>query len=979
LTRREAGNTLGGMIHNSRLAVLALLALAPAAPAQTYIWDGGLSHGNFTVNNLWSTANNWVGGVPTSGQNVDVAFNLSGLWTSSDQDIADPFVLHSLTFSANSNVIALGALGLNFQSNTTGVAPLLNQNSGIGVVVSNPIGLTNSLTVQGGGTGNLILSGPLSGTGSLTKSGNFGLILGADNSGYGGGVTVSGGSIVLGDANALAGSTVTVNVDGGLILKQASPTLGGLAGTGSVTAGPLTTALTVGGNNASTTYSGALTGSAMDVMKTGAGGWALSGTGSSYHSLAVTNGTITLNGGTLATNSTSAAGSPHRAVEVGTGSAAAALVIQGGAVLDTSTGSEAVAGFSSAAQSITVQGSGTLWKLPSQTDIGGGGTATLTVQNGARLTGGNFLDLGNSGTGTIQVLSGGQINVGSVFLAFNGAGTVAVGGAGSSVTAGAIVLANNGGADTGTLTVTNGGSVSTGGLQISSLTSSIAVNGGTLSTGTVTQLAGATIPIAITDPAGGTAFTVGTNNASSTIAGPISDEAGGPGTVNKVGTGTLTLTGHLTNTGGYVAGGGTIDFGGAVVQPGSGSLTAAAGATIRYDGGARVFGGFLRGPGTHAVNGAAFTGTTAIADAVINQTGPATYANFTNGGSLSVVGGLIAGTTFNGFSNEGSGSITVGAGSKVNAAAFQSYGVLTLSPGSPGAATQLTNTGTTPLYFNGGSRTFIGTPPTAGQNLALVDLHGQNAVVAGGLFVNNGFVGDSTGSGATIVADYGALVKGGGTFQSGVITQNGGKFQAGNSPGISHLESLVLGPGGTQSFNWQINNATGRAGAPPPDQNNLASGWSLLSVEKLVDPFTGQLSRGDLDWTGSNAAAQQFNMSLQTLLNPTPIGTDNPGPMANFDPAARYSWEVVAWQGTYVGPTDDATLTADTNFDFSNFVNPLAGTFGLHFNTAFKEIDLVYTPVPEPGTLVLTGLAGLLWAVRRRKPFPLVPTPGGRG
>ena len=67
--------------------------------------------------------------------------------------------------------------------------------------------------------------------------------------------------------------------------------------------------------------------------------------------------------------------------------------------------------------------------------------------------------------------------------------------------------------------------------------------------------------------------------------------------LQKVGTGTLTLTGHLTNTGGYTASGGTIEFSGALIQPGTGSLTAAAGATIQYGNGARVFGGFLTGQG----------------------------------------------------------------------------------------------------------------------------------------------------------------------------------------------------------------------------------------------------------------------------------------------------------------------------------------------------------------------------------------------
>src|SRR5206468_921696 len=58
--------------------------------------------------------------------------------------------------------------------------------------------------------------------------------------------------------------------------------------------------------------------------------------------------------------------------------------------------------------------------------------------------------------------------------------------------------------------------------------------------------------------------------------------------------------------------------------------------------------------------------------------------------------------------------------------------------------TQLTNTGTSQLFFNGGSRTFVGTPATANNPTAAVDLNGKNATVAGGLFVNNGIVVDNS-------------------------------------------------------------------------------------------------------------------------------------------------------------------------------------------------------------------------------------------
>jgi hypothetical protein len=104
-------------------------------------------------------------------------------------------------------------------------------------------------------------------------------------------------------------------------------------------------------------------------------------------------------------------------------------------------------------------------------------------------------------------------------------------------------------------------------------------------------------------------------------------------------------------------------------------------------------------------------------------------------------------------------------------------------------------------------------------------------------------------------------------------------------------------------------------------------------------------------------------------LNPTPLGTDNPGLMANFDPTQPYVWPVFTYQGTYTGPTDSATLNADTVFDTSGFVNQYAGTFGWSLDTADHTLSLTYVPtaVPEPGTLALVGLAAAVgWRWRRR-------------
>ena len=181
---------------------------------------------------------------------------------------------------------------------------------------------------------------------------------------------------------------------------------------------------------------------------------------------------------------------------------------------------------------------------------------------------------------------------------------------------------------------------------------------------------------------------------------------------------------------------------------------------------------------------------TTLNSAVISQTGAASFTNFTNGGTLTVAAGLVhAGDRFNGFTNQGSGSITVGQNSQVNVADFQSYGTLTLNPGTfngtSGGVTQITNTGSSDLYFNGGSRTFISTPAQAANGNAGIDLHGYDAIVAGGLFVNNGYVYDSVSAGShRVVADFGAVVKGAGFYQPVPRTINGGTYSVGNSPGV---------------------------------------------------------------------------------------------------------------------------------------------------------------------------------------------------
>ena len=249
-----------------------------------------------------------------------------------------------------------------------------------------------------------------------------------------------------------------------------------------------------------------------------------------------------------------------------------------------------------------------------------------------------------------------------------------------------------------------------------------------------------------------------------------------------------------------------------------------------------------------------------------------------------------------------------------------------------------------------------------------LELNGQFAIVAGGLFVNNGKVTDNSALGnATIIADYGALVKGAGQYDNPVITRNGGKFQSGNSPGVATFGRFVFGPGGVDNYVFAIDDATGQAG-PRPNALGQVSGWGLVTAQKYSRP-TGTTT-GDFTWTAD--ASHPLTVSLDTLVNPTVSGTDVPGLMADFDPSKPYSWQAVNWAGTYSGPADAAALDAATSFDTSGFANPVAGTFGWNLDPAGQSLSLVYTPsaVPEPGTLALIGFAAAGLACWRRRGQP---------
>jgi autotransporter-associated beta strand protein len=145
-------------------------------------------------------------------------------------------------------------------------------------------------------------SGPIS-NGGLAKAGSATLTLGGSNS-YSLGTTITSGSLVVGNANALGSSSGSLAAnDGTLDLAGFSVgvgTLSGSSGASITSAGPATLTAT---SNANSTYAGSLSGS-VAFTKAGTGLLTLSGSSNSTGLTTVSSGTLAVNG-TLGSGSVS--------------------------------------------------------------------------------------------------------------------------------------------------------------------------------------------------------------------------------------------------------------------------------------------------------------------------------------------------------------------------------------------------------------------------------------------------------------------------------------------------------------------------------------------------------------------------------------------------------------------------------------------------------------------------------------------------
>ncbi|OYX03777.1 MAG: hypothetical protein B7Z05_09125, partial [Thiotrichales bacterium 32-46-8] len=291
----------GGLLAVSLLTLSSLCLEVKAGQ----VWTGGGG------NAFWSTDANWGGAQPVYGTGIqfDGLLQLTATNNLPALSIAGTGITFNVlagAFTVNGNAITLSggitnnSLSLqtvSFAGITLGAAQTFNAVLG-GLNVSAPI-ILGGFALGVDGTANTTLSGAISGTGQLNKTGIGTLILSGTNT-FDGPTTVTQGILQLQNGAAIADtSAVIVNTPGSLDL-QASETIGSLAGSGNTTLNANT--LTTGGDGTSTTYSGNLSGVGGSLIKNGTGIFTTAGANTYTGTTAVNTGTLNVLGSHIGGN-----------------------------------------------------------------------------------------------------------------------------------------------------------------------------------------------------------------------------------------------------------------------------------------------------------------------------------------------------------------------------------------------------------------------------------------------------------------------------------------------------------------------------------------------------------------------------------------------------------------------------------------------------------------------------------------------------
>ncbi len=444
-------------------------------------------------------------------------------------------------------------------------------------------------------------AGKISGSATLTKSGNSTLIISNAND-YAGATTINGGTLELAGSGSIADASA-IALNGGSVRFSGGGTRSGLiSGVGNLVKAGANT-LTLSGNNS---YTGVTTLAAGTLsLATLANGGANSPLGAA--SSAADN--LVFSGGALSYSGATASSDRGFTLVYGTNIITvidinAALALTGGCptntvflkklgagtlVLDPGAGSVYSLGSLSADDGTLILKSGAITTTRTNPDVpaygtGAGARGGKLVVDGATLNmGSGTLKPGAAATGKLDILSG-TVNAGDLVLGHNG--TVTSTQSGGSVNA-TTVFHLHGGTATHTMT---GGMFTVKKIYnevvANDTTFKLILNGGVVraAPGTINLMDnGAHAFVQMAVQLGTNGATIDTSLSSATIVRPLNDIPGQMGRLTKIGTNTLSLTATNTYSGATIVSNGVLRLTHTQVLAATNEVRIATGAVINLD------------------------------------------------------------------------------------------------------------------------------------------------------------------------------------------------------------------------------------------------------------------------------------------------------------------------------------------------------------------------------------------------------------
>jgi fibronectin-binding autotransporter adhesin len=383
-------------------------------------------------------------------------------------------------------------------------------------------------------------------------------------------------------------------------------------------------------------------------------------------------------------------------------------------------------------------------------------------------------------------------------------------------------------------------------------------------------------------------------------------------------------------------------------------------------------GGFTQaGSGTTVLTAAnTYSGTTAITAGALN---------IRNGSAMGAVGGAV--TVASGAALELQGGITVGNKPlSLSGTGISGNGALRNISG--------TNTYGGPLTLSGPSaiRSDAGT--------LVFDVASGSAIAGGGFDLT--FLGDGNvsvndavaiGTGNLIKSGTGVLTLGAANTFTGNTVINSGTVRLGAGGSLANSPVIDIKAGATLdvslsgfivSSSQQIKGTGSLSGAVT--LNSLTSVLAPGSSPGIMD-FEGNQVWGSFeyewevnDWAQAVAgenhdqiviggslilnAANQYRLEVLSL-----TAGNASGPVPGFEEAPR-SWTILTASGGISG-FSDAGWTIDSS-GFLTSLDPPTGSWSLAQSPDSNSLVLSYTPIPEPGSLILL-VSGALLGLRRRR------------